>query len=603
MRTYTHCGVVVMAKINSASSKQTGLSPSLFNELRDVLQRCFSFDSSEKIKYLVGNTQPISMWVDEIPQETNASGRLDAVINLFKDKRTTSDQNGLVLFLETIRERVDQNDKCHQELGSLIKRTSKELGSSNNLKATEDQLRAAIYHGEWDLVSNLLGELEHKGESYQIYLRGRRLLRVAMLTHPGTIFEDIEACAREWPDETICAYLAARTKIRILFYSLNNAHYILPAHKVSQDNEHLLASLARIDLPIQKRNWPPYGSERPKRLPPDLPPIRQFAKIVSQPATQIFIDQSGKRRRRPFWGKHPLVQRLTTTSESLFIYSPRGGGQTTFARAIKHYVDDRTLVFYDSNLELDKVKQNLTEQLFQFLLDHPTWLSTLDADGLRLLASIIRKVLSINIARDLEQKIDSLGKNPRNQSSGGSNLSQPLWTMMSQTYLTMLKNEWSESQAKDVRLTDIARCADSLGFRKILLIVDCNNRNTLRTVTHIIRSILDDTKYDPVHVLLFYHSLAEPVAEMFHEPPIPIEWTNSDLQDMIDSWFDVISARDKIINYFSSEELWKRFLSAYQNPKELVKDLRKVITSFPGDLEYAAISVDYLKRILGDKFP
>lgn len=612
---------------------QTGLPPALLRRMHEVLLRCFPFDSHRELKNFVQLTQPISMWVKDIPEHTDANTRIEAVISFFLSRWTDSNENGLVLFLEAILNRVNENDKCHEQLRNLIKETNGEISSQiltqDRPKDLEARLRVAIQHGEWNDAAQFLQEWEQYKESYEILVVGRKLLRIAELSLPQNIVNDLQTCSKDWPDETICAYLAAHARFRTLpdatnkngelFNALNRAHCILPVDRVSPENDHLLDRLAKISVPIQSRRWPPWEGwppwedEKVGEVPADLPPIRQFSQVLSQPATQWFRHRNSeeeseeekkkKKGKLPFWGKHPLCQSLANTDESLFIYGPSGIGRTTFAEGIKYCVDNRTLFFCDSHLDLDGVKRKLAGQLYGFLLEHPTWLIFLNKERLSLLGSMIKWAYGDSVVKTLEYKIDSIERGKEEWLPDDGNENRELWQIMSRTQLRRLKGELSEPQnRKNFELTDILLCASSLGFDRILLIVDCRTRKLLTSVTDTVKTILKDIKPYPIYVLFFYRSCRNPVANLFNMPPQIIQWKKSDLEEMVDSWYRIISTRDKVINYFSSEELWDKFLDRYQNPRELIRDLQRIIGDFPGEIQYGTITADYLNQILGEQF-
>lgn len=602
--------------MNPPPTRKSGLSPSLIGKLRKVWESCFKFDTHEELKRFVANREPIHIWAESIPEDNDAKKRFETIIDFFRDKWTAAGQNGLILFLEANRERFESDDMCFHDMQSLIEMTRREIGSpalpQNRPKVVEAQLRIALQKGVWDGVPRFLEELSQHSESYDTFVWGRKLLSVAELSS-SDIFVDLQVCSVAWPDETICAYLAAHARFHalpnaankntVLLDALNKAYCILPVDSVSSENGHLLDGLAKISVPLQSRRWPPWEDGKVGEVPADLPPIRQFAQVLSQPATQWFMHRGSEEKKLPFWGKHSLYQSLANTSKSLFIYGPKGVGRTTLAEGIKYCVDNRTLFFCDSYLDLDIAKRKLVGQLYDFLLDHPTWLNSLNKERLSLLGRMIKWAHGDSVVKTLEYKIDSIERGKENWLPDDGNENRELWQIMSRTQLRRLKGKLSEPQnGENIELIDILRCAGSLGFDRILLIVDCRTRKLLTSVTYTVKKILDEIKPYPIYVLFFYRSCRNPVAKLFNMPPQIIQWEKSDLEEMVDSWYRIISTRDKVINYFSSEELWDKFLGRYQNPRELIRDLQRIISDFPGELQYGAITPDYLNQILGEQF-
>jgi len=75
----------------------------------------------------------ISLWREQLPEVDNSAGRVRAVIDLLRDKRNTTQQNGLVLLLQVLADQSTPEDACHHDLTTLAEALASRAADSDGL--------------------------------------------------------------------------------------------------------------------------------------------------------------------------------------------------------------------------------------------------------------------------------------------------------------------------------------------------------------------------------------------------------------------------------------------------------------------------------------
>lgn len=96
-----------------------GIPSPLNQKVRTILLNCAPFDDNRQLRAIFAD-QRLSPWRNRLPEATSFAGRIDALIAFLHDKqRSDTGENGLVLLLQVLSERIDPADACHQQLATL----------------------------------------------------------------------------------------------------------------------------------------------------------------------------------------------------------------------------------------------------------------------------------------------------------------------------------------------------------------------------------------------------------------------------------------------------------------------------------------------------
>ena len=95
-----------------------GIPPNIYDRLESVLLKCGPFSSDSELKTIFIDKRLYS-WLDGIPEADNPTNRVRSVILLLSQRYNHLNENGLVLFLHVISERIHFDDICHSQLTEL----------------------------------------------------------------------------------------------------------------------------------------------------------------------------------------------------------------------------------------------------------------------------------------------------------------------------------------------------------------------------------------------------------------------------------------------------------------------------------------------------
>ena len=107
----------VDVKRETAVAPDTGIPADLNKRLRQVLLHCGPFASQQEL-HAVFIDERIHLWQNHLPEAGTTMGRVEGVID-FLWQHHAAGENGLVLFLIVLGERLEPDDACWQELVSL----------------------------------------------------------------------------------------------------------------------------------------------------------------------------------------------------------------------------------------------------------------------------------------------------------------------------------------------------------------------------------------------------------------------------------------------------------------------------------------------------
>ncbi|HLG62594.1 MAG TPA: toll/interleukin-1 receptor domain-containing protein [Ktedonosporobacter sp.] len=96
-----------------------GIPGAMYKRLRETLLECGPFDNNRQLKAIFADAA-LAPWHDRIPEANNSADRVEAIIHFLSKKYHSETQtNALVLFLEVLKNRIDQHDACYEHLAKL----------------------------------------------------------------------------------------------------------------------------------------------------------------------------------------------------------------------------------------------------------------------------------------------------------------------------------------------------------------------------------------------------------------------------------------------------------------------------------------------------
>lgn len=138
------------------------------NRLRAVLLACGPFNSDQELQTLFVDPR-LRAWRNRLPEASVAAERVDAFLQFIQDKRNSdNDEDGLLLFLQLLSERLDPADSCRQELLDLISLMS----PTSNRSPTSNPSPAELNTG---VVSGATGSQDQPRDAEKRRLKGQRI--------------------------------------------------------------------------------------------------------------------------------------------------------------------------------------------------------------------------------------------------------------------------------------------------------------------------------------------------------------------------------------------------------------------------------------------
>jgi hypothetical protein len=116
----------------------TGLSPSLLQQLQRTLLNCGPFNNSRELRAIFIDNR-IAPWQHDLPDANTPSKRVMATIDHLI-RRSTKEENALVLFLQVLADQFSQNDSCYPTLKDLASILAEEIEETTVPKASFGEL-------------------------------------------------------------------------------------------------------------------------------------------------------------------------------------------------------------------------------------------------------------------------------------------------------------------------------------------------------------------------------------------------------------------------------------------------------------------------------
>ena len=120
------------------TQEQTAVSESLNSRLRSALLDCGPFSNNAELSAVFVDLR-LQAWQSNLPQADSPMARVERVIDMLYGRYAASGENGLVLLLLVLKERVDFRDACHNRLGLLAAELANEL-EANKQPALDSSL-------------------------------------------------------------------------------------------------------------------------------------------------------------------------------------------------------------------------------------------------------------------------------------------------------------------------------------------------------------------------------------------------------------------------------------------------------------------------------
>lgn len=108
--------------------ENAGLSSDLISRLRNTLEKCEQFRSSERLR-AVFTDERLNDWYSSVPEDNTVAMRVQLVISWLLPKRNKIHGNGLVLLLCILRDSYPPQDQRHEELAELAEALEQYLSS------------------------------------------------------------------------------------------------------------------------------------------------------------------------------------------------------------------------------------------------------------------------------------------------------------------------------------------------------------------------------------------------------------------------------------------------------------------------------------------
>lgn len=107
-----------------------GLSPAIYRQVAQALVGSGYFDERQRLQ-AVFTDQRIALWRDDVPEASSPAARVDALIAFLLERHNVQHQeNGLVLFLRALTDRMPADDLAHQQLAAAADLLSREVAAA-----------------------------------------------------------------------------------------------------------------------------------------------------------------------------------------------------------------------------------------------------------------------------------------------------------------------------------------------------------------------------------------------------------------------------------------------------------------------------------------
>ncbi len=122
-----------------------GIPSDMYSRLRETLLECGPFNNDTQLRAVFANAS-LSPWRTRIPEASNPADRVESTIHFLMDKYHSKNRtNALVLLLEVLRDRIDQNDACYDRLTNIAEELRNLFQSNSSAVQTHNEPAKTIF--------------------------------------------------------------------------------------------------------------------------------------------------------------------------------------------------------------------------------------------------------------------------------------------------------------------------------------------------------------------------------------------------------------------------------------------------------------------------
>ncbi len=397
------------------------------------------------------------------------------------------------LALQYVRERAERELRLQEHVNRAHNEFQRSFEERNFLAARNwlEQLKSP----EWkDLISAaVLERMEHLIQAVEGRLSDQQL-------------EDLlRDTARIWPKAAAVVFLHVAPLVspqrRQVFRQL------LWEDQLPPELQDEIARLNQQPLAPQPRRWPPADvlprrRPRSRHLPESL--SRQLNGVDPFPALRAEEEQDRllDPARPAFW-PHPLYERLIRSESPALVIGPPGSGRTAMALAIAqslHLDIRRDLILYRPG-EVERAEdlpEEFSRLILRFLLDHPTWLTTLDPKERSFIACFLKTAMHPEVVEAKVASTLSRLDNAQWLNEAQNKEQKDFWRQQARYGSTQFLREIQNTKAMELRAGTwpeaVTLCARILGFQQVRLVLDLESipaaEQTIGTLKPMLISLL-----------------------------------------------------------------------------------------------------------------
>lgn len=112
-----------------------GISPELYWEMVDTLERCGQFGSDAQLRAVFSDPR-IAPWRTSAPEAPDQHSRVVQTVAFLQDQHSVGGESALVLFLRAVADGIDPQDSCHGEITQIVDKIGSQLVAPSSRQPT-----------------------------------------------------------------------------------------------------------------------------------------------------------------------------------------------------------------------------------------------------------------------------------------------------------------------------------------------------------------------------------------------------------------------------------------------------------------------------------